>query len=87
MTFSIHVNKRNYTVSDHAAQRMLERFIPEELVIATLANGTITKQPHGTDQYEHQIYDEILEGIVIVRVIVNEKTRTIISVIDSTEAE
>jgi len=63
---------------------MLERFISDELVIKTLENGHITEQPHGRDLYEHQIYDQILEIMVIVQVVVEEDVRIIVSVIDDT---
>jgi hypothetical protein len=64
--------------------RMVQRFIPEEMVIETLKNGTVTEQVQGTDLYEHQIYDDTLEAIIIVRVVVDEESRTIVTVIDNT---
>jgi hypothetical protein len=87
VAFIIHANNKDYTVGIHAARRMRERFIPEDMVIETLESGTVVEQPHGTDLYERQIYDETLETSVIVRVIVDEKNRTIVSVIDDTEEE
>jgi hypothetical protein len=87
MAFIIRANNKDYTVSDHAARRMMQRYISETMMIETLENGTMTEQPHGADLYEHQIYDETLEAMVIVRVVVNEEARTIVSVIDSTEQD
>lgn len=87
MAFIIRANNKDYTVGDHAARRMIERFIPEEMVVETLENGTMTEQPHGTDLYECEIYDTTLEAVVIVRVVVDEETKIIVSVIDDTEGE
>ena len=87
MAYIIRANNKNYTVSVHAAKRMVQRFIPEEMVIETLENGTIMEQAHGTDLYEHSIFDPTLEDMIIVRVIVDETTRTIVSVIDDNETE
>jgi len=87
VAFLIRANNKDYTVGDHAARRMRERFILEEMVISTLENGAMTEQSHGTDLYEHQVYDEILEAIVIVRVVVDESNRIIVSVIDETDVD
>lgn len=82
MTYTIYANNKAYTVIDHAARRMLERFISEEMIIETLERGALIEQPHGTDLYEHQIYDEYAEDIRIIRVAVDEVTKEIKSVID-----
>jgi hypothetical protein len=87
MAYTIRANNKDYTVSDHAARRMRERYIPEEMVVEALENGVWVAQPHHTDLYEHEIYDDILDTMIIVRVVVDEKTRTIVSVIDDTESK
>jgi hypothetical protein len=84
MTFIIRANNKDYIVSSHAAERMMQRFITEEMVIQTLENGTLTQQARGTDLYEHQIFDETLEEYVIVRVAVDEEAHLIVTVIDHT---
>jgi uncharacterized protein DUF4258 len=84
MSFILRANNKDYTVSDHAARRMLERFISEEIVIETLENGALIEQEQGNDAYEHQIYDETLEDIIIVRVVVDEENGQIVTVIDFT---
>lgn len=85
--FIIHANNKDYMVSDHAAKRMRERFISEELIIETLENGTVFTQAHGIDLYEHEIYDIYLEAMIIVRVAVDEENRVIVSVIDDTDLD
>lgn len=84
MAFIIRANNKDYLVSDHAAQRMLQRFITEEMIVETLENGTLIEQSQGTDLYEHQIYDDILESVIIVLVIVDEIAQIIVTVIDDT---
>ncbi|MCL4249081.1 MAG: DUF4258 domain-containing protein [Anaerolineae bacterium] len=85
MAYILRANNKDYTVSYHALQRMIERSIPEEMIIAALENGSLIEQPHGNDRYEYQLYDEDLEDIVIVQVIVDEASQTIVTVMDVTE--
>jgi hypothetical protein len=85
--YIIHANNKAYTVSPHAATRMVQRFIAEAMVIETLENGTVTEQAQGSDLYEHQLYDDILEAFIVVRIVVDEETRTIVTVIDDTEED
>ena len=85
--YIIHANNKAYTVSPHAAMRMVQRFIPEEMIIEALENGTVTEQAHGSDLYERQIYDDALEAVIVVRVVVDEETGTIVTVIDDTEED
>jgi hypothetical protein len=84
MPYVLRANGKDYEVTAHAARRMVQRAIPEAMVIETVEQGTVTEQPHGTDLYEHQIYDTTLDEMVIVRVVVDEENRRIISVIDDT---
>ena len=63
MVFILRANQRNYVVSEHAAKRMIERFISEELIVAVLEYGTAIDQPHGRVLYEHSVDDEIIEGV------------------------
>ncbi|MBC8170067.1 MAG: DUF4258 domain-containing protein [Anaerolineae bacterium] len=84
MAFIIRANHKDYTVTYHAAQRMLERYISEEMIIDTLENGELIEQAHGIDLYKLPIYEDILEAMVIVRIAVEETSRTIVSVIDDT---
>jgi len=85
MVFILRANQRNYVVSEHAAKRMIERFISEELIVAVLEYGTVIDQPHGRVLYEHSVDDEIIEGVIIIGVVVDETTNTIVTVIDNTE--
>lgn len=85
MAYVLRANNKDYTVSDHARHRMIERSIPEEMIIATLENGSLIEQPHGNDRYEYQLYDADLEDIILVQVIVDEASRTIVTVMDVTE--
>jgi len=85
--YIIHANNKAYTVSPHAAMRMVQRFIVEEMIIETLQNGTVIEQAQGNDLYEHQIYDDTLEAFIVVHVVVDEETRTIVTVIDDTEED
>lgn len=66
---------------------MLERGIPEEWVVETLQNGSVRTQSHGRDRYEHQIYDDIIEAMILVTVVVDEADRIIITVIDETHSK
>ncbi|HEX2619703.1 MAG TPA: DUF4258 domain-containing protein [Phototrophicaceae bacterium] len=84
MGFVIHASHKAYTVSYHAARRMMQRYISEDMVIATLENGALNHQPQGLDVYRYLIDDDLLETTVMVRVVVNESTRMIVSVIDET---
>lgn len=86
MAFIIQANNKAYTVTDHAALRMLQRYISEALVVQTLEKGSIMEQPHGTDLYEYETFDETLEAVIVIQVVVNEDEKTIVSVIDNTEA-
>jgi hypothetical protein len=87
MSYTIHANQKDYEVTPHAANRMLERGITEEMVINTLENGEITEQEHGTDLYEYQSYDLEWDDIVIVRVVVDEEDQIIVTVIDVTDED
>jgi hypothetical protein len=85
MVYIIRANNKTYTVSPHAAMRMLQRYISEEMLVEALENGAIIEQEHGIDVYETRLFDEVLEQTVIVQVAVDEETETIVSVIDDTE--
>ena len=59
MAFIIRANNKDYEVSLHAANRMMQRGISEEMVVATLEYGEFYQQAHGTDLYEYQLYDDL----------------------------
>jgi hypothetical protein len=69
--YTIIANGKAYTVSLHAANRMLQRGITEVMVVATLENGTIRVQERDTDLYEYQWFDASLQDYIIVQVVVD----------------
>ncbi|MDX2139256.1 MAG: DUF4258 domain-containing protein [Chloroflexota bacterium] len=85
MDYIIHANNKDYIVTYHAAKRMFQRFIDEQLVIETLEQGDLIEQSHGTDLYEYAI--DIGDKVLILQVTVDEQERTIVSVIDDTVAK
>jgi Domain of unknown function (DUF4258) len=87
MAFIIRANNKDYVVGDHAARRMRERFISEEMVIETLQRGDMTQQPHGVDLYEYTLFFEETQETVIIQVAVIEEKRFIKSVIDDTQTQ
>lgn len=87
MAYIIKANNKDYVVSPHAAMRMLQRGIPESLVILTLENGTITEQSHGTDLFEYSVYDDTWEETITIQVVVDENNQIIVTVIDQTQED
>lgn len=87
MTFIIRANNKDYTVGDHAARRMRERYISEEMVIETLERGDVMQQPYGVDLYEYTFFFEETSETIIIQVAVIEGERFIKSVIDDTQDE
>ncbi len=87
MVYTLRANNQTYTIGDHAARRMRERFITEEMVIAALENGTITEQAHGVDLYEYPFFFEATEETIIVQVAVLIEKCFIKSVIDDTQGQ
>ncbi|MDX1993610.1 MAG: DUF4258 domain-containing protein [bacterium] len=85
MAFTIVANNKTYTIIDHAALRMLERDITEQMVIDVLENGMLTTQPHGRDVYEAEIVHPDLGETLVVQVVIDEAKRIILTVIDITE--
>jgi hypothetical protein len=85
MTFTIRANNKEYVVGDHAARRMRERFITEDMIIKALENGTIHLQPHGVDLYEYEYFFEETGEYIVVQVAVLEENQFIKSVIDVTD--
>jgi len=84
LAFIILANQKNYTVTDHAALRMMQRGISEQMIINVLEHGSVTTQPHENDLYEHQIYVEEWGEMLIIQVVVDEDNREIRTVIDDT---
>ena len=85
MTYQITANNKEYTVSYHAAQRMLQRFISEEMMIITLEHGTLIEQTHGIDLYEYEYNDD--SEIRVIRVTVDEDARVIVTVIEESQTD
>lgn len=83
MTFPLIANRKTYTVSDHAAERMIQRFISEPMIVETLEHGAVIEQEHGIDLYEHQIDDG--DEWLIIQVAVDEEKRVIVTVIDGSQ--
>jgi hypothetical protein len=86
MPFEIWVNRKRYTVGAHAAKRMIQRAISEEMVIRTLEEGAINTLYH-SDHYEHAFYDDTLQETVVLRVVVDEQRRFIRTVIDLSDED
>jgi hypothetical protein len=85
--YLIRIRNIEYEVSVHAAKRMLQRFISEEMVIETVEQGMLIDQPHGIDLYEHQLYDPEDQQMRIIRIAVNLNERTIVSVFDDEDTD
>lgn len=82
MTFPLKANRKTYTVSDHAAERMVQRLITETMIIETLEQGAFVEQAHGIDLYEHQIDDG--DEWLIIQAAVDEENQVIVTIIDET---
>lgn len=87
MSFPLWINHKRYIVGDHAARRMLERGISDDTIIRTMEEGSVQEQQHKNDLYEHTFYDECLRDTITIRIIVNERLRFIMTVIDLTDDE
>jgi hypothetical protein len=87
MAYIIKASNKDYIVSPHAAARMLQRGISEELVILTLENGTITVQSHGTYLFEYSLYDDAWEEMITIQVVVDENNQIIVTVVDQTQED
>lgn len=83
MFYTIRANHKIYEVSAHAAARMRERDIAEEMVIITLEEGSLYLQHHGIDRYEYEFVEE--DRVRIIQVAVDEPNRIIVSVIEDTD--
>jgi hypothetical protein len=82
--YNIRANHKTYEVSEHAADRMRERDIAEDMVIITLEEGSLYLQHHRIDRYEYEFVEE--DRVRIIQVAVNEPNRIIVSVIEDTES-
>lgn len=83
--YRIFANQTDYWVTSHAARRMLQRGITDEMVIDVLENGEMTSQPHGTDLYGKEVYDELSEEWLFIEVVVDEMNHIIVTVIDNSD--
>ncbi len=84
MAFTLQVHRKTYLVGDHAARRMIECGISEDMIVRTLEDGLIIDQNHHSDLYEHTFYDDLLQDTFTIRVVVDEVQRLIMTVIDLT---
>jgi hypothetical protein len=83
VVYELTANNKRYTIIEHAAERMLQRGITDEMVIDTMENGDVITQPNGRDRYEKEI--DLPDGsYMIVQVIVEENEKEIITIIDYT---
>lgn len=86
MPFDLWINRKRYTVGAHAAKRMIQRAISEEMIIRTMEEGSINELYH-SDHYEHAFFDETLNETIVIRVVVDERQRFIRTVIDLSEED
>jgi hypothetical protein len=61
---------------------MIQRGLDEEWVIDTMELGTLYQREDGRDVYEYQL--DLGEEIVIIKIVVVEEKRLIVSIIDDT---
>jgi hypothetical protein len=86
MPFDLWINRKRYTVGAHAAKRMMQRAISEDMIIRTMEEGSINELYH-SDLYEHAFYDEALGEMFVIRVVVDEQRRFIRTVIDLSDQD
>lgn len=82
MSYAIVANGKSYTVEFHAIERMKRRGISEEMVIAVLEGEPPYRQRYGTDVYEDEAYYSETDEWITVRVVVDEKEKRIVTVME-----
>jgi hypothetical protein len=55
MAYTLTVNRIEYLVSDHAAERMMLREITDQMIIMTIKNGDMIEQKNGCYRFEYDI--------------------------------
>jgi hypothetical protein len=82
MAYTLTVNRIEYLVSDHAAERMMLREITDEMIIMTIENGDMIEQKNGRYRFE---YDIESGRIIIVVADLDLLPREIVTVFDAAE--
>jgi Domain of unknown function (DUF4258) len=81
--YRITINNILYTVTDYAAQRLIQRHITDSIVITTIEKGDLHIQENGRYRYEHQV--DSGDNVLVIRVIINPDNNDIVTVYNDTQ--